>query len=75
MSVVGAKVNVGQVVIGPYGNASYPSHTGCNVQNLYQHLRSSKHFRNSVIFPMNMSDASSLSGPYLSLEWFSSIFF
>lgn len=46
MSVVDAKVNVGQVVIRPYGNASYPSRAGCNVQNLYQHLRSSKNFRN-----------------------------
>lgn len=50
ISVVNAKVYIGQVVIRPYGNASYPSCTGYDLQNLYQHLRSSKHFRNSVIY-------------------------
>lgn len=35
MSVVDAKVNIDQVVIRPYGNASQPSHTAYSIQNLY----------------------------------------
>lgn len=34
----------------------------------YQHCASSKNFRNTVMYLINMSDTSSLSGPCLSLE-------